>query len=117
MCFRATESQWRWPAFLTFERFKTMNSNLFQTILTVLITISGLATSLLVSMGCTDVAGSLNCATSSAPTWLAPYLVMAASVLGVVKLIVAAFTGKLTAPTAVVSTSGAAGTVNPRSVN
>jgi hypothetical protein len=94
-----------------------MNSNLFQTILTVLITVSGLATSILVSMGCVDVAGSLNCATSSAPTWLAPYLVMIASALGIVKLILAAFTGKLTAPTVVVSTTGAPNTVRPSSVN
>ena len=89
-----------------------MNTNLFQTILTVLITISGIATSLLVSMGCTQsVNGSLNCATTSAPAWLVPYLVIAASVLGIVKLIIAAFDGKLSAPTVAVSKTGTTGTV------
>jgi hypothetical protein len=90
-----------------------MNSNFFQTILTILITVSGLATSALLSLGCKDIAGTLNCATSSAPSWLAPYLVVIASALGFTKLIIAAFTGKLVAPTVVVSKSGAPGTVSP----
>lgn len=80
-----------------------MNSNLFQTILTVLIAVQGLASSLLVSLGCKqDALGSLDCAVSSAPVWLVPYLVMAATVLGFVKLIIAAFQGKLAKPTVVV---------------
>lgn len=93
-----------------------MNSNLFQTILTVMITLAGIATSVLLSMGCHDVAGSINCVGATAPTFLLPYLGIAASVLGVVKLLIAAFTGKLTAPTAVVSDSGKAGTVSPAAV-
>ena len=91
-----------------------MNSNLFQTILTVLLTACGVLTSILLAFGCTqDVTGALNCAASSAPEWLVPWLVVAASALGIVKLITGAITGKLAAPTAVVSSSGARGTVHP----
>jgi hypothetical protein len=91
-----------------------MNSNLFQTILTVLLTVCGIVTSILLGFGCTqDAAGAVSCAASSAPSWLAPYLVIVASALGIVKLITGAITGKLTLPTAVVSTSGASGTVHP----
>lgn len=79
-----------------------MNSNYFQTILTVLVTVSGIATSVLLSLGCHELGGSISCVASNAPTWLAPYLVIATSVLGVLKLIIGAFTGKLTAPTQVV---------------
>ena len=91
-----------------------MNSNLFQTILTVLLTLCGVATTILLSFGCTqDAAGAVSCAASSASTWLAPYLVIAASALGIVKLITGAFTGKLMLPTVAVTKSGAAGTVHP----
>ena len=90
-----------------------MNSNLFQTILTVLLTISGVATSVLLSMGCHDAGGSLSCLGASAPTWMLPYLGIIATALGILKLIIAALTGKLTAPTAVVSNSGKVGTVAP----
>jgi hypothetical protein len=93
-----------------------MNSNLFQTILTVLLTISGLATSVLVSLGCNDIGGSISCVASNAPTWMVPYLGIAASVLGILKLVIGAFTGKLTAPTAAVSKSGNVGTVSPSDV-
>ncbi len=93
-----------------------MNSNLLQTILTALLTISGIATSILLSVGCQDIAGSISCVASNAPTWLVPYLGIAASVLGIVKLVLAAFNGKLTAPTVVVSDSGKAGTVTPAQV-
>lgn len=91
-----------------------MNSNFFQTILTVLLTACGVVTSILLGFGCApDASGTLNCAASSAPEWLVPYLVVAASALGIVKLITGAITGKLVAPTAVVSSSGAPGTVHP----
>lgn len=94
-----------------------MNSNLFQTILTVLLTACGIVTSILLGLGCTqDVAGAVSCAASSAPSWLAPYLVIAASALGIVKLITGAITGKLVLPTAVVSVSGDTGTVHPNAV-
>jgi hypothetical protein len=94
-----------------------MNSNLFQTILTVLLTACGVVTSILLALGCTqDVTGAINCAASSAPEWLVPWLVVAASALGIVKLITGAITGKLVAPTAVVSKSGAPGTVHPERV-
>jgi hypothetical protein len=79
-----------------------MNSNFFQTILTVLVTVSGLATSILVTLGCHEIAGSVSCVGSTAPSWLVPYLAIAASVLGALKLVIGAFTGKLTAPTQVV---------------
>lgn len=78
-----------------------MNSNLFQTILTVLTTVSGLATSLLLGLGCHEVAGAVTCVGSTAPAWLLPYLAGATGILGVVKLIISAFNGKLTAPTVV----------------
>lgn len=68
-----------------------MNSNLFQTILTVLLTACGIVTSILLGFGCTqDAAGAVSCAASSAPSWLAPYLVITASALGIVKLITGA---------------------------
>ena len=80
-----------------------MNSNLFQTILTVLLTVSSIGTMLLLNMGCTEtVAGSLNCAASTAPAWLSPYLAMTATGLGFLKLVIAFFQGKLIAPTKVV---------------
>ena len=94
-----------------------MNSNLFQTVLTVLLTACGVLTSILLALGCTqDVTGAINCAASSAPEWLVPWLVVAASALGIVKLITGAITGKLVAPTAVVSNSGARGSVHPELV-
>ena len=94
-----------------------MNNNLFQTILTIAMTISGLGSTLLVSLGCkTNVVGNLDCTASNAPIWLVPYMVMAASALGILKLIVSAFNGKLVKPTVVVSTTGEAGTVRPSAV-
>ena len=94
-----------------------MNSNLFQTLLTLAITISTIATSLLLSLGChADAAGAVNCIGSNAPSWLAPYLIIITSVLGILKLIIGFATGKLTAPTAAVTNSGAPGTVTPNQV-
>ncbi len=93
-----------------------MNSNFFQTMLTILLTISGIATTALLNMGCHDVSGSLNCIGATAPTWMLPYLGSFATILGILKLVIAAFTGKLTAPTVVVSNSGMPGTVSPRAV-
>ena len=93
-----------------------MNSNLFQTILTLAITISGIATSVLLSLGCHDVAGAISCVGSTAPAWLAPYLIIATSFLGILKLVIAAFSGKLVKPTVVVSDSGKPGTVSPAAV-
>lgn len=94
-----------------------MNSNLFQTILTAAITICGILTSILLSVGCTTLpTGALDCSASTlGATWI-PYLAIIASALGIVKLIVAAFQGKLVAPTAVVATTGAPGTVHPADV-
>lgn len=81
-----------------------MNSNLFQTILTVAITISGFLTTILLALGCKDVAGAIDCSTASGPTWLIPYLVIAATVSGFLKLIIKFFQGKgaLINPTIVV---------------
>lgn len=93
-----------------------MNSNLFQTILTVLTALSAIAASILLSLGCHDVGGSITCIASNAPTWMVPYLGIAASILGILKLVIGAFTGKLVAPTAAISRSGNAGTVLPSSV-
>lgn len=94
-----------------------MNSNLFQTILTAVSLGATALTTLLLSLGCSqDVAGKLMCVATSAPTWLVPYLATIAAILGVVKLIIATVTGKLAAPTAIVSTSGAPGTVPPSAI-
>lgn len=80
-----------------------MNSNFFQTILTVLITVAAFASMILVSFGCVESpSGTMLCSASTAPTWLTPYLGMAATGLGFLKLIIAFFQGKLTAPTKVV---------------
>lgn len=80
-----------------------MNSNLFQTILTVLMTVSTLASMLLVSFGCIESpTGTMLCSASTAPAWLTPYLAIAATGLGFLKLIIAFFQGKLVAPTKVV---------------
>ena len=81
-----------------------MNTNLFQTILTVIITASGLISSLLVSLGCkaSPITGALDCTAANAPIWLIPYLVGAATVLGIAKLLLAAFEGKLAKPTVAV---------------
>ncbi len=80
-----------------------MNSNLFQTILTVLITVSAFASTVLVSFGCIESpAGTMLCSASTAPAWLVPYLAIAASVLGFLKLVIGFFQGKLIAPTKVV---------------
>ena len=93
-----------------------MNSNLFQTILTVLVTLATLTTSVLISMGCVDVGGTLSCAANSSPTWLAPYLATVAMILGILKMVLKAFGSSLTKPTVVVSDSGKPGTVSPRAV-
>lgn len=94
-----------------------MTSNLFQTILTVLLTACGMVTSILLAFGCTqDGTGAINCAASSAPEWPVPWPVVAANVLGIIKLITGAITGKLVAPTAAVFSSGARGTEHPERV-
>lgn len=94
-----------------------MNTNLFQTILTTVgIVLAGITT-ILLSMGCTTLAtGALSCATTSAPTWLAPYLITIVAIINIVKVIISAIGGKLAAPTAVINNSGAAGTVTPAQV-
>lgn len=96
-----------------------MNSNLLQTILTVVTGIVTFATLLLTSFGCHDtgIAGTaLDCANSSAPTWLIPYLGTAATALVFLKLIISFFQGKLVAPTAVIATTNEPGTVHPSAV-
>ena len=94
-----------------------MNSNLFQTILTAVSLGATALTTVLLSLGCSqDATGKLMCVATSAPTWLVPYLATIAAILGMIKLIIAGLTGKLTAPTAVVSNSGASGTVSPSAV-
>lgn len=93
-----------------------MNSNLFQTILTTLVTITGFATTVLLALGCHDVAGAINCVGSNAPAWLVPYLAIATSVLGALKLVIGFATGKLVSPTVAVTISGKPGTVTPNQV-
>lgn len=69
--------------------------------MTTIMTICGVLTTLLVSLGCKAdaVSGAMDCSTAAGPTWLIPWLVGIAAVLGPIKLILAAFEGKLTAPT------------------
>jgi len=78
-----------------------MNTNFLQTLMTVLMLLSSFGTSILLGFGCTanQITGAVDCSASTAPLWLAPYLVIAATVLGIVKMVLAAFEGKLTAPT------------------
>ncbi len=85
-----------------------MNTNFLQTLMTVGVAISGLMTSLLIALGCKHNAltNALDCTNTTAPLWLAPYLVTAAAVLGVVKLILGAFEGKLVKPTVPVVPDG-----------
>ena len=81
-----------------------MNTNFFQTILTVLALVSGLLSSLLISLGCHLLPnGNMDCTTNTAPVWLAPYLIMAVPALTMIKLILGAFEGKLTKPTVTVT--------------
>lgn len=83
-----------------------MNTNLFQTILTVIMTVCGVLSTVLVSLGCTaNATGALDCSNASGPTWLVPWLVIIAAVLGPIKLILASFEGKLTAPTVAIPKS------------
>jgi hypothetical protein len=94
-----------------------VNLNFFQTILTVILTICSIATAGLLALGCIESpSGTMLCSAANAPAWLVPYLVLAASIVGPLKLIIAKIEGKLTAPTVVVSTSGDAGTVRPSQV-
>lgn len=102
---------------VNFTKGKIMNTNLLQTILTIMITFSGIVTTLLLNAGCTaSSSGALDCAKANVPSWLTPYLIGITAVLGVVKLLIAAFDGKLVKPTAVISNSGAPGTVSPQAV-
>lgn len=97
-----------------------MNTNFLQTLMTTVIAVAGLLTTLLLSVGCTHnaVTQAIDCANTSAPTWLAPYLVIVASILSFVKLILGAFEGKLTKPTVVVVPEGQGkpGVVTPSQV-
>ena len=79
-----------------------MNTNFLQTLLTVVTGVLSFATYLLVSFGCVQdvVSGKLDCSTAAgAPAFIAPYLGMVAAGIVVVKLVLAAFEGKLTKPT------------------
>ena len=69
--------------------------------MTVAMLISSFGTSILIGFGCVanQVTGAVDCSASSAPVWLAPYLVFAATGLGIVKMLLAAFEGKLTKAT------------------
>lgn len=68
--------------------------------MTAVMTVCTILSTVLVALGCkADVTGALDCSTASGPTWLVPWLVIIAAVLGPVKLILASFEGKLTAPT------------------
>lgn len=78
-----------------------MNSNFFQTLMTVFMILSTAGSGILVSLGCTQnvITGALDCTEANAPVWLIPWLVGAAALIGVLKMFLAAFEGKLTAPT------------------
>jgi len=82
-----------------------MNANLFQTILTVIATVLGLATTALLNMGCTNVGETISCTASSAPTWLAPYMAGIALFVTLLKLVIGGLEGKLTKPTVTVDST------------
>lgn len=84
-----------------------MNTNLFQTIMTVVMLICGALSAVLLSLGCTEdvVSHAMSCSSAHVPTEWVPYLSIAATVIGTAKMILAAFEGKLTAPTVPVSKS------------
>ena len=63
-----------------------LSSPIFQNILTVLMTAASFVTIILLSLGCTEVGDSVNCAAATAPSWLVPWLVVASTGLGFVKL-------------------------------
>lgn len=79
-----------------------MNNNFFQTLITVALTISTIVTAILLNMGCTETAAGLSCTGANVPTWISPYMMMITSALGILKLVIAWFEGKLVRPTAVV---------------
>lgn len=65
-----------------------MNTNMIHNILNALMAVLGIATSILVSMGCTQLAdGKLDCSASTAPEWLLPWVVGAAGIIGTIKVI------------------------------
>lgn len=64
-----------------------MNTNMIHNILNALVAFMGIATSILVSLGCTNIADKLDCSASAAPEWLLPWVVGAAGVIGVIKVV------------------------------
>lgn len=80
-----------------------MNLNFLQTILTLLSTIALTGSTILAAFGCkvSELTGAIDCAASTAPAWLIPYLVMAAAALNILKLVIKPLQGKgaFTAPT------------------
>lgn len=64
-----------------------MNTNMIHNILNALMAVMGIATSILVSFGCTNIADKLDCSASSAPEWLLPWVVGAAGIIGGVKVV------------------------------
>jgi hypothetical protein len=94
-----------------------MYSNIFQKIMTAAGVALTAITFYLLQAGCVQTAaGALSCTATTAPTWLAPYLGATAAIVGVAKLIVDGFTGKLTHATVPVTNTGAPGTVTPAQV-
>ena len=85
-----------------------MNSNAFQSLLTAITVILGGITAFLIKMGCTpDATGNIGtCDGSALPTWLIPYTAILTAAIPIIKLVIAMFQGKLTAPTAVVVPDG-----------
>ncbi|MEP6827956.1 MAG: hypothetical protein ABJA10_07765 [Aestuariivirga sp.] len=94
-----------------------MNSSPIQGYMTVALTVISFLISILLGMGCSEIAGTISCAASTAPTWLVPYLGYAALFLGFAKTALGLIDGKLFANTAVISNSGAPGTVTQKSVD
>lgn len=97
---------------------KLFNLDAFQSYITLAIAAQGGLVWLLSKAGCVaDAAGTFNCATSSAPTWLLPYLPIGITVLAILKVVISLTQGKLVSKTAVISSTGEKGTVTQTQVD
>jgi hypothetical protein len=97
---------------------KLLNLDAFQSYITVAIAAQGGLIWLLSKAGCVaDAAGVFNCTASTAPTWLLPYLPIGITILAILKVVISFTQGKVIAKTAVISSTGAAGTVTQKQVD
>src|SRR5688500_6996286 len=84
-----------------------------QDLLTMVINATAGMSALLVYFGCT---AQLDCTVANVPSWMLPYLIGTAAVVGVMKTFVSIFSGRFGVKTVPVSSSGAPGTVTETQV-